>query len=149
MKNAMDILNDKGSDITSVPESATIRDALEIMKKKNIGSIVIKNKEKISGIWTERDLLHQVTLPDFSLSSPIADYMTKDIVYVDKKDSLYKMLDMFLGLRLRHVLVKDKDGIAGILSVGDVMKASLNEKNKELQDLNAMVSWEYYENWRW
>jgi hypothetical protein len=50
---------------------------------------------------------------------------------------------------LRHLLIEKNGEFIGVLSSGDVMKANLNEKTKELEELNAMVSWEYYENWRW
>ena len=57
--------------------------------------------------------------------------------------------DKFLGLKLRHLLIEKEGKYIGLLSIGDVIKASIQEKDQELKNLNAMVSWEYYENWRW
>ena len=53
------------------------------------------------------------------------------------------------GLRIRHLLVEKEGRPIGLLSAGDVMKATLEMKNRELKALNAMVSWDYYEDWRW
>jgi hypothetical protein len=56
---------------------------------------------------------------------------------------------MFLGLFVRHILVTRKRETIGLLSIGDVMRASLLEKDLELRKLTAIASWEYYENWGW
>ena len=58
-------------------------------------------------------------------------------------------MDKFIGLRLRHLPVEKEGEFIGLLSVGDVLKASLHEKTEELEKLNGMVSWDYYEEWRW
>jgi signal-transduction protein with cAMP-binding, CBS, and nucleotidyltransferase domain len=150
MKTAEDILKSKGGKIISVSADATIRKALDKMLSNNIGSIFIKEKNKIVGVWTERDLVHNVLCPGFSpQESRISDYMTTDLYDAPYTDSIYSLLDKFLGKRLRHLLIKKNDDYIGVLSTGDVMKASLNLKSGELQELNAIVSWEYYENWRW
>ena len=54
----------------------------------------------------------------------------------------------FLGRRIRHLLIKEHDEYVGILSVGDVMRANLQQRAEEYKDLNEMVSLEYYENWK-
>jgi signal-transduction protein with cAMP-binding, CBS, and nucleotidyltransferase domain len=61
----------------------------------------------------------------------------------------YEMMDKFLGLRVNHLLIEDNGRFIGLLSSGDVMKAAIQEKTEELKSLQSMVSWEYYEEWRW
>jgi hypothetical protein len=56
-------------------------------------------------------------------------------------------MDKFLGLRLRHLLIKKGEEYIGLLSIGDVIKASLQEKTREFEELHAVISWEYYEEW--
>ena len=58
-------------------------------------------------------------------------------------------MDKFLGLRVNHVLIERKGKYIGLLSVGDVMKAVIQEKTEELHELNSFMSWEYYEEWKW
>ncbi|MDZ7764790.1 MAG: CBS domain-containing protein [Melioribacteraceae bacterium] len=74
--------------------------------------------------------------------------MTKEIKSAPHNSTLYSLLDIFLGKRFRHLLIQKEGEYIGILSMGDVIKANLNEKTKELKALNAIVSWEYYENWK-
>ncbi len=150
MKTAEDILKSKGGEIVAVSPDTTLEKALEVMITKKIGSIFVRENGNIIGVWTERDLMHDVLDPDFSpQKARIADYMTRDLHYAPSTDSIYSLLDKFLGKRLRHLLIKKNDEFIGMLSTGDVIKADLNDKTRELKELNAIVSWEYYENWRW
>ncbi|MBU2645021.1 CBS domain-containing protein [bacterium] len=150
MKTAEEIVQkNKGEMITVSPDS-TIREALNTMTEKNIGAILIKDMGKIVGIWTERDLMRNVLLPDFNLDSAlIKDYMTTKLHFARHSDTIYHLQDKFLGLRIRHLLVKKKDQILGLVSSGDVSRHDLKEKTDELESLNKIINWEYYENWHW
>ncbi|MBN1482831.1 CBS domain-containing protein [candidate division KSB1 bacterium] len=150
MKNAEDIVREKGNDVFSISAHATIEDALKIMVAKKIGAILVEENGEIVGIWTERDLLRNSILDDFDpKTARIGDYMTKNLVTADASESIYRMMDKFLGLRVRHLPIKKDGKVIGLLSAGDVIKAALIEKTREFDELNEMVSWEYYENWRW
>ena len=56
---------------------------------------------------------------------------------------------MYLGLYTRYVMIEKEGKFVGLLSIGDVLRANLLAKDREIKDLNAMASWEYYENWGW
>jgi len=62
---------------------------------------------------------------------------------------ILKLQEMFLGLFTRHILITQGRKTVGLLSIGDVMRAGLLEKDTQIRDLTAMSSWEYYENWGW
>jgi signal-transduction protein with cAMP-binding, CBS, and nucleotidyltransferase domain len=150
MKNAEDILKEKGMDLIFVDESSTIEEALRKMVENKIGAILVKSGGKISGIWTERDLMRNTLLQGFDAgTAKIKDYMVTGLISAPANCSVYMLMDKFLGLRLRHLLIEKDGEYVGMLSTGDVIKATLNEKNKDLKELNAILSWEYYENWRW
>ena len=150
MKTAEDIVKEKGSDVYSISADAKIQDALKMMVAKKIGAILIEDDGEIVGIWTERDLLRNSILDDFDpRTSRIGDFMTKKLVTADASENIYRMMDKFLGLRFRHLPVEKQGKIIGLLSAGDVIKAALIEKTREFDELNEMVGWEYYENWRW
>ena len=150
MKNAEQIVNDKKRSMITVPIGTTIHDALQTMGQNHIGAILVTDQGRIVGIWTERDLMRNTLESDFNArSARIEDYMTRDLLTAPHTDSIYLLLDKFLGRRLRHLLIEKEGEIIGILSTGDVIRASLQEKTRELQELNAIVSWEYYENWGW
>ena len=134
----------------SVSPDTTLYDALIIMVKKNIGAMLIKNDDKIVGIWTERDLMKNTLKSGFDPKiAKIKDHMTKTLISTPHNATVYNLQDKFVGKRLRHLLVEKDGEFIGILSPGDVMRATLDEKDHELKDLNAKVSWDYYEDWRW
>lgn len=150
MKTAEDMLKEKGTDIISVSKDSTVFDALKVMNENKIGAILVKDGDEYVGIWTERDLMRNTIAEGFnSNSAKIADHMNTGLKYCEHDSTLYQLQDKFLGMRLRHLLVQKEGKYIGMISAGDVMKTILNEKEKELKALNAMTSWEYYENWRW
>ena len=62
--------------------------------------------------------------------------------------AIYKLEEMFLGLFVRHLLVEKEGAYIGLISIGDVTRASLLEREQKFKELNSFVSWEYYENWK-
>lgn len=150
MKTAEEMLKEKGNHLISVSPDTTIYDALRLMIEKQIGAILVKKDDDIVGIWTERDLMRNTVTAGFDArAAKIGDYMTTGLKSAPAGDTVYMLKDKFLGLKLRHLLIEKEGKYIGLLSIGDVIKASIQEKDQELKNLNAMVSWEYYENWRW
>ena len=150
METAKNMVADKHHEIVSVPVGTKIMAALEIMNQTKVGAILITRHEKIIGIWTERDLMRDILKEDFDLKSALVDdYMTTQLITAPHTDTVYNLMDKFLGLRLRHLLIEEDGQIIGIVSGGDVMKCVIHTKDSELRQLNSMVSWDYYEDWRW
>lgn len=150
MKTAIEILSEKGGDMLCVSPDTTIHDTLLKMLENKIGAILIKEGDKIVGIWTERDLMRNTVEPGFDAkTSKVGDHMTTDLLSAPYNATVYYLKDQFLGRRLRHLLIERDGEYIGILSTGDVIRASLYEKDQELQTLNAIVSWDYHEDWRW
>jgi signal-transduction protein with cAMP-binding, CBS, and nucleotidyltransferase domain len=150
MKTAEDIVKDKKADIVSVSYDQSVQQACELMVDKKIGAILVKKETDYVGIWTERDLLRNMTAPGFNPeTAQIGEYMTTQLHSVSHDTTLHRIEEMFLGLFVRHLPV-DKDGeTIGMISIGDVLRANLLQKEQQFKDLNAFVNWDYYENWKW
>ena len=102
------------------------------------------------GIWTERDIFKDTLSLYFDpYTTKIGDRMTTYIHYASGNDSVLQLMDRFLGLRIRHLLIEKEGKFAGLLSAGTVVRAALTERSKQLKELNTMVSWEFYEDWKW
>ncbi len=150
MRTAEQILQDKEHHLIAVSPDTSIAEALQLMIKNQIGAMLIKENGQIVGIWTERDLMRNTMTAGFNAKTArIGDYMTTGLPSAPHDDSCYQLLDKFLGLRRRHLLIKKDDQYLDLLSIGDVIRSCLQAKDEELRKLNAFVSWEYYENWRW
>ena len=150
MKTANDMIQEKGSAIICVPVGTIVLDALKKMNARKVGAILVTHDDKPAGIWTERDLMRNILDGTFDPKIVrIEDVMTKSLIFAPHTDTVYNLMDKFLGLRVRHLLIEKDGETIGMVSSGDVMKASIQEKDAELKQLNSMVGWDYYENWGW
>jgi len=150
MKTAQDMLDVKGGGMLTVSEESTVFESLKLMTEKRIGAILVGEGGDIKGIWTERDLTRNTVADGFDpKKTKMKDVMITKLRSCPHTANILEMMDMFLGLRLRHLLVTKDGAFVGMLSAGDVMRASLAEKSRELEELNAIFKWEYYEDWRW
>ena len=150
MKTAEDILkNKKFPRMVTISHDATIFGTLNLMVKNKIGAMLVTRNDQIKGIWTERDLLRNALEPGFDpKTARIGDYMITNLEFVPHDTPIIKLQEKFLGLYIRHILVKKKKKYIGMLSIGDVIRASLIAKDDEIKNLNKIASWEYYENWK-
>lgn len=148
--SAQNILDQKQSAMVTVSHDTIIKDAILSMVASKVGAILVTKNQEIVGIWTERDLLRDSLTPAFDLNtSRIENHMVSPVIGVSSDTPLIKLEEMFVGLYIRHLLVRKDDRPVGLLSIGDVMRASLLNQDQKIRELNRMVSWEYYENWGW
>ena len=150
MKTAEEMVKEKDQEIISVTPDSTILEALHVMLQHRIGAILVKEGDQCVGIWTERDLMANTVTPGFDAKTAcIKDYMVTGLHSAPHNEPALKLFDKFLGIRLRHLLIEKDGKYIGLVSTGDVIRTCLVEKSTELKELNSIVGWEYYENWKW
>jgi len=150
MITAGDILKEKNAEMVCIAPDHSVFDAVSLMVTRKIGAVLVKEDERFVGIWTERDLLKSSAAPGFDAAATrIGDVMTRKLHTVDVDTSLIRLEEMFLGLFIRHLPVEKDGQIIGMISIGDVLRTSLLEKDRKIKELNSMASWQYYENWGW
>jgi signal-transduction protein with cAMP-binding, CBS, and nucleotidyltransferase domain len=150
MKTAEEIVNDKNRETISIPHDHTIHQAAQKMVENKIGVILVTKNDEIVGIWSEKDLLREIINPEFDpKTAKIENYMTSPVQSAPHDARIHKLEEMFLALFVRHLLVEKEGKYIGLISIGDVTRASLIEKEHIFRELNKLVSWEYYENWKW
>lgn len=150
MKTAEDILREKSKPMVYVREDTVIKEVISRMVEDKIGAMLIKKEDRFVGIWTERDFLCKSLDPGFDLrTSTVSDYMDTNIVSAPAETGIEKLQELFLGLFTRHILILREQTPIGLLSMGDVLRVMLLEKDKEIKELDQIANWEYYENWGW
>jgi len=150
LKTAEDIVKDKNKEIVAVTKTQTVAEAIDLMNEKKIGAVLVQENDDIVGIWTERDFLRSSSDPSFDpKSARIGDHMTSPVHFAQHDATLTQLEETFLGLYLRHIPVKKNDRVVGMVSIGDVLRADLLAKDRQIKELNSMASWQYYENWEW
>ena len=150
MKIAGDILQGKSGEMITAEADQTVLEVLQVMVEKNIGAILVRRGGQIVGIWTEKDYVRNSLQAGFDLhKTRVGDVMTPTFHKASYDTPIPKLQEMYLGLYTRYVMIEKEGRFVGLLSIGDVLRASLLEKDRELKNLNELVSWDYYEDWRW
>lgn len=150
MKTAGEILQDKSGKMITVSADKSVFEAVQAMVDAKIGAILVEESGDIVGIYSERDLLRNILIPGFDpKNAKVSAHMTGNLHCAAPDTPLAHLEEMFLGLFIRHIPIKDGDTFIGVVSVGDVIRASLLAKDRKIKELQSIASWEYYENWGW
>lgn len=150
MKTAEDIVLDKKRELVFVSMDQTIMHTLDLMVKYRIGAVLVKKGDDIVGIWTERDFLRNSLQPGFNPHTAcVGDYMSSPLHSAPHDATITTLEEMFLGLFVRHIPITKEGLFIGMVSIGDVLRANMLEKDRQIKELNSMASWQYYENWGW
>jgi len=136
-----DILRTKGFDVVTIPPHFPLLDAMRLLVKHNIGSLVVAEERSVQGIITERDILRiGAEDPEQFKRRYVEEFMTKDVVVGVPEDSLAYVMQIMTQNRIRHLPVVDDGWLEGILSIGDVVNAlrtDVEAENRHLRDYIA------------
>ena len=135
-------LTHKGGDVVTVAPSATVFDAVKLMQKHNIGSLVVLNASgKLAGFFTERHALWKVLLEGMAArTTEIQKVMTRKIVCATREMSLEECMELMTRHRVRHLPVVDGEKkVLGIVSIGDLVKFVSSEKDIIIRNLENYI----------
>ena len=139
MKRAGDILKIKGDAVYSVSPSASVLDALKLMAEKGIGAILVMEEEKVVGIFSERDYARRVALQGRSESTPVSEVMTEDIYFVHPEQTIQECLAQMTDKHIRHLPVVAGDTVVGVISIGDLVKATIDHQADLIRNLEDYI----------
>jgi CBS domain-containing protein len=136
------ILDSKGSDVLQIEGSATVLDAIKRMVEANVGSLLVFEEGKLAGIVTERDYLRRVTLEGRDeKETPVREIMTAPLVYVTPDTSIEECMAVMTERRIRHLpVLTDGRKVAGIVSIGDVVKFQSKQQNAQIRLLTDYIT---------
>jgi CBS domain-containing protein len=141
IKTIREILDKKGHQIWSVSPDTKIFEALQLMAEKNIGALVVLNGDKLVGIISERDYARKVALKGkTSKETPIRDIMTPKVLYVTPEKTAEDCMALMIEKRIRHLPVYEQDKLIGVVSIGDVVKAVIEEKKIAIEHLENYIT---------
>ena len=130
--------------VLSVDITETVFDAINLMAQVNIGAILVQKEGTISGIFTERDYLQKIALKQLSSQETIVgDVMTSPVISADPDDTIQKCMETMTTCRCRHLPVVEDGKLLGIVSIGDLVKKMLDEKQEEVEQLNQYITGTY------
>lgn len=136
MRTVREILINKGYDIYSVSPQETVFNALKLMSDKNIGALLVIDNDQITGIMSERDYARKVVLEGrSSRDATVKEIMSDKVIYVDINWMVEECMALMIEKRIRHLPVFENDKLAGLISIGDVVKAVIDEKEFVISQL--------------
>jgi CBS domain-containing protein len=144
MATVSEIIDHKGGMVLSVDEEDSVFDAISLMSEVNVGAVLVKQADTISGIFTERDYLQKIALNSrSSRKTPVGEVMSSPVITAAPNDSVQQCMETMTSCRCRHLPVVDKGELLGIVSIGDLVKRLLEEKEHEVQHLSQYITGSY------
>ncbi len=139
-KSIRDVLNKKGDKVVSISPEATVYSALELMAAENVGALLVMKGEQVVGILSERDYARKVILEKrSSLSTAVEKIMSAKVLYVTPSMSVDEGLAVMSDKRCRHLPVIQDKKLVGMVSIGDLVKAQVADKNYMITQLEHYI----------
>jgi len=135
------ILRHKGRAFWSVAPNAMVIDALKLMAEKDVGALMVLEAGRLAGIISERDYARKVILKEkSSLQTPVRAIMTQAVVTVRPGNTVEECMALMTEKRVRHLPVLVEDRVVGVISIGDVVKASIDAKDFMIKQLENYIT---------
>ena len=144
MKQAKNILDNKGSDIWSIGSDASVLDAITLMAEKRIGALLVMNGTHLNGVFSERDYARKVVLMGkSSRETAVQEIMTSEVVVAKPAHTVEECMALMTDKRIRHLPVVEDDAVVGVLSIGDLVKAIIEEQQFQIEQLENYITTGY------
>jgi CBS domain-containing protein len=136
-----DVLSSKPSHlVVTIPPESTVRDLLALMAQHNVGAVVVSGDgESVDGIVSERDVVRRLHEDETVLDGAVSRIMTADVATTDPHTPVDDLRVLMTERRIRHVPVVVEGRLAGIISIGDVVKSSIDQLQFERDQLDSYV----------
>lgn len=140
MKTVQQLLESKRHGVASVAPETSVLDALRVMAEKEIGAVLVLDGDSLAGIFSERDYARKVVLQGkASKDTPVREIMTERVVCVNPEQTIEDCMGLMTDKRIRHLPVLQGRTVIGVVSIGDVVKEMLVEKEFVIQQLESYI----------
>lgn len=141
MRTVRQLLEAKAPEVFAIGPNAPVLDAIKLMADKRIGALLVMDAGRLVGIVSERDYARKVVLQGrSSKDTPVRDIMTAEVMTVGLNDSADRCMQLVTDRRIRHLPVLDGDAVLGVVSIGDLVKAVIEDQQVELDQLQRYIA---------
>ena len=141
MKIVKHILKEKGQRFWSVAPDTLVIDALKLMAEKEVGALLVLDGGKLIGIMSERDYARKVILKGkSSLDTPVREIMTSKLFFIRPAQTVEECMALMTDKHIRHLPVMEGDKVVGVISIGDLVKATIEEKDFLIKQLENYIT---------
>ncbi len=141
MKSVKQLLSSKGHTVWSIRPQASMYDAIKLMADKEIGALLVMDASQLVGIVTERDYARKVVLQGkASKQTPVEDIMTTNVLCARPEQTVEECMALMTEKRVRHLPVLEEGSVVGLISMGDLVKAIIEEQQFIIEQLEHYIS---------
>jgi CBS domain-containing protein len=135
------LINLKGSTVASLPPTASVLEAAQLMNERQIGSVLVIERNTLIGIFTERDVMRRIVAEKRDPATTVlSEVMTREVAYASAHTTLDEIRIAMRERRIRHMPVLEKKRVMGIISIGDLNKADNDRKVETIRYLEQYMS---------
>ena len=140
MRTVRQLLEAKAPEVFAIGPDDPVIDAIRLMAEKRIGALLVMQAGKLAGIVSERDYARKIVLQGrSSRDTPVREIMTAEVVAVGLDDTTDRCMQLVTDQRIRHLPVVDGDSVLGVVSIGDLVKAVIEDQQLELDHLQRYI----------
>lgn len=141
MANVSKLLEKKGKELISVSPDTGVRDAIAKMAEKSAGTALVMDGNKLVGIFSERDFIRKIYLKDkCGKNTKVSEIMSTSLTTVTAGTALENCMEIMTEKHIRHLPVLEGDRVIGIVSIGDIVKYMVNEKDFVIKNLQSYIA---------
>lgn len=135
------LLGNKGREVWSVAPEDSVLDAIRMLAEKHIGALPVMRANELVGIVSERDYARKVILRGRNVEETrVREIMTAPVRTVTEDDSVQQCMEMMTQYRVRHLPVLERGRLVGIVSIGDIVKAVMEEQQNTIAELERYIA---------
>jgi CBS domain-containing protein len=135
------LLDGKGRQLFSIGPKESVLRAIEMMAEKHVGALLVMERGQLLGVISERDYARNVILKNRSShDTPVADIMSAPVITVTPDHSVHHCMQLMTEKRIRHLPVVRADQVVGMLSIGDLVKATIEEQTQHIEELERYIA---------
>lgn len=141
MRTVRQLLEAKAPEIFAIGPDVPVIDAIRLMAEKSIGAVLVMQGGRLVGILSERDYARKIVLEGrSSKDTPVRDIMTREVIGVRLGDSVDHCMQLVTDKRIRHLPIMEGDSVVGVISIGDLVKAVIEDQQMELDQLQRYIA---------
>lgn len=141
MRTVRQMLVSKGPEVYSVGPDDAVVEAIKLMAMKEVGAVLVVESGRLVGIVSERDYARKIVLHGRSSSdTPVRDIMTAEVVTVGLDHDVDRCMQLVTDRRIRHLPVLEGGEVVGVISIGDLVKAKIEDQQAELEQLQRYIA---------
>ncbi|HJR13311.1 MAG TPA: CBS domain-containing protein [Rhodanobacteraceae bacterium] len=141
MRQVKHLLEEKGGTVYTIAPEAPVLDAIRLMAERRVGALVVVRGEALAGIVTERDYARKVILKGrSSRETPVSEIMTPAPTTVSPTTTVDECMRLCTELRVRHLPAIEDNRLIGIVSIGDLVKAVIDDQAAEIDHLQRYIA---------